>query len=79
MLDQRQAAPLPLLITDHDMEQRKRMVALDSDDIARLVALKDIVIPRAEQYTEAFFDHLGTIGAAAQLPPRPRSRAAPKR
>jgi rsbT co-antagonist protein RsbR len=71
MLDQPQAAPRPLVITGHDIEERRRMVALDSDDIARVVALKSIVAPHVEQYTEGFFSHLRTIGAAAALFARP--------
>jgi rsbT co-antagonist protein RsbR len=45
-------------ISDYDVEQRKRFVGLGSDDLARILALKNLVAPRAQDHANAFFDFL---------------------
>jgi rsbT co-antagonist protein RsbR len=57
----------PLLVTDQDVELRKAAVGLEQEDIERIVSLKNIIEPRVDHYTEAFFKRLAKIGGASPL------------
>ncbi len=50
-----------------DVERRKRFVGLENDDIARLAAIKPIVVQNADQFSAAFFDYLRSIEEAMLL------------
>ena len=41
--------------TDGEIEHWKKFVGLEGEDIPRILALKQVVTPRVEDYTEAFF------------------------
>jgi rsbT co-antagonist protein RsbR len=45
-------------INESAVERRKKIVGLDGADLSRIAALTEIVRPRIEQYTAAFFDYL---------------------
>ena len=51
---------------DGEIEHWKKFVGLEGEDIPRILALKQVVTPRVEDYTEAFFQHLATV---APFPP----------
>jgi len=65
MTDQYQRASQALMremgLNEANIERRKRIVGLEPDDLPRIVALRDIVAPRAAQYTSVFFDHLAGL------------------
>jgi len=54
-------------LNDAAIEQRKKIVALGPDDVRRIVALRDIVTPRVDAYTQSFFDHLAGLEDARGL------------
>lgn len=54
-------------INDPAIERRKKIVALDEADIARIVTVKDIVLSGVERYTAVFFDFLVGFEEARQL------------
>ena len=68
MLDATAADPeRQFSFTDQDIDRWKKVADVQKDDVARIVALKDVIEPRIEQYTDAFFDYLAKIGAAVDL------------
>jgi rsbT co-antagonist protein RsbR len=68
MLDQ-QSSPRSsaFSLSDADIERRKILVDLASDDMARIAALKDIVTQEGDRYTEEFFRYLRDLGEAPAL------------
>jgi rsbT co-antagonist protein RsbR len=65
-------APLPLdldrlQLSPHDVERRKVYIDLQPDDIARIAAIKDLVVRDADRYGVTFFDHLAGIEEASGL------------
>lgn len=54
-------------ITDFDVERRKKFVDLRPDDIARILAVKDVVAQHVDEHTAAFFDYLARLEEAATL------------
>jgi rsbT co-antagonist protein RsbR len=48
-------------LDDADIERRKRAVGLDAADLPRLAAIKDLVIQRANEYTDTFFKQLAEL------------------
>jgi rsbT co-antagonist protein RsbR len=54
-------------VANHDVDRRKKIVGLDQTDIARIVASKDVVLKRVDDYTEAFFNYLANLGEASAL------------
>jgi rsbT co-antagonist protein RsbR len=54
-------------IADFALEQRKRFVDLQNEDIARIIAVKDMVLLHAAEHAGAFFTHLSTLPEAADL------------
>lgn len=45
-------------VNESTVERRKKIVALESSDLARIGTIAEIVRPRVEQYTATFFDYL---------------------
>jgi len=54
-------------ITEKDVDRRKKFVGLGPDDVARLAAVRDSVIGKADPLTNAFFEHLTTLDEARVL------------
>src|SRR5262245_41017223 len=54
-------------ITEADIERRKKYVALGSDDLERLAAIRELIKANADVLTDAFFDHLAAIPEAKVL------------
>jgi len=54
-------------LTDRSVEQRRKYVGLERDDVTRIVALRDIVTRNVEQLTNAFFDYLKPFDEAKLL------------
>lgn len=68
MLDQPYAGrSRSLSVTDLDVDCRKRLAGLEPSDVTRIVALKDIVPRRIDDYIQEFFRHLSKAGAASAL------------
>jgi rsbT co-antagonist protein RsbR len=53
--------------TESDIEQRKKFVGLQPDDLSRLAAASPIVTARAGAYVAAFFDYLARFEETAAL------------
>lgn len=51
-------------IDDNEIEQRKKFVSLDSDDIKKVLKVADIVAKHADEFTKQFFDHLSKFNEA---------------
>lgn len=66
-----EAAPHALLhemgLDDAAIERRKKIVGLDPEDIPRILALKDLVTERADEYVDVFFHHLAGLDEARPL------------
>ncbi|HKP27542.1 MAG TPA: protoglobin domain-containing protein [Dongiaceae bacterium] len=45
--------------SEADIERRLKLVGLDTEDKARIATIRDIVVKAADEFTAAFFDHLG--------------------
>jgi rsbT co-antagonist protein RsbR len=56
-----------LQLNAHDIERRKAFVDFRPDDLARIAAIKDMVVHNADRYAATFFDHLAAIEEAAGL------------
>lgn len=56
-----------LALTPGDLEQRKRIVGLQSSDVARIRELAPALKPRAAELAAAFFEHLAEFDAAQPL------------
>jgi rsbT co-antagonist protein RsbR len=54
-------------LTEAAIERRQKIVGLEAADLARIAAIRDIVQPRAEAYTEVFFAHLASLEEARPL------------
>jgi rsbT co-antagonist protein RsbR len=54
-------------VADFAIEQRKRFVDLQNEDIARITAVKDVVLRHADEHSGAFFAHLSKLPEAADL------------
>src|SRR5690242_16066458 len=61
-----------LQFTESDIEQRKRFVGLQSDDLSRLAAVAPLVEARAGEYVAAFFEYLSRFNETATLLARPK-------
>lgn len=53
--------------TAHEAERRKLFVNLKSDDVQRIVAVRNFVAARADRYVTAFFDYLSGLTEVAAL------------
>jgi rsbT co-antagonist protein RsbR len=54
-------------LSEQDIERRKRYVALDRDDIARIISLKPLMAKHADAFVDSFFTHLSNIGESPAL------------
>ena len=68
-LEQRESFALmhQMGLNDGAIERRKQVVALEPTDLARIAKIRDLVLPRVEAYTAAFFDHLAKFDEARPL------------
>jgi rsbT co-antagonist protein RsbR len=57
----------PLTVTEHDIERWKQIAGIEPDDVTRIGALKDVIVPRLDQHVGAFFDALAKFGAGQLL------------
>jgi len=48
-------------ISEQNVARRRRIVSLEPADVARIVAIKDVVTSRTEELTSAFFDYLASM------------------
>jgi rsbT co-antagonist protein RsbR len=72
MSEPMQEGTVPALMRDMGLneagiERRKAVVALDPGDLARIAAIKDIVLARIDDYTAAFFNFLSSLDEARPL------------
>src|SRR5262249_33383061 len=68
MLDQQ--SPLrssPISLADAEIERRKIIVDLKTDDISRIATLKDLITQEGDRYTDLFFHYLRDLGEAPAL------------
>src|SRR5690348_12188808 len=54
-------------ITPEDVERRKRLAGLTSEDLARIASVRDLVTQNADPLTEAFFQFLAGFEEARVL------------
>jgi rsbT co-antagonist protein RsbR len=47
--------------SQEDIDRRLKLVSLEAEDMARISAIRDVVISNVDALTSAFFDHLGRI------------------
>jgi rsbT co-antagonist protein RsbR len=68
-----------LQLDSRDVDQRKKYVGLDPDDLTRLASIKDLVVPKVDEFTAVFFDFLRTVDEAAALFRNPQTLEEAKR
>jgi len=51
-------------MSERDIEHRKEMIGLDASDVRRLVALRELIGPRVEEFTSDFFSRLAGLDEA---------------
>jgi len=56
-----------LVLTDRDVERRRAIVALDVDDINRILGIRDLVTGNVDRYVATFISALEAIPEAAAL------------
>jgi rsbT co-antagonist protein RsbR len=54
-------------LNDAAIERRKKIVGFEPADVARIAALKELVMEHTEQYTTTFFNHLAGLEEARSL------------
>jgi len=54
-------------ITEPDIERRKLVVGLGADDLARLAAIRPLIVNHIDELVDAFFDHLSKLPEAKVL------------
>ena len=54
-------------MTEHEIQRRLRLVAFGPSDVKRVLALSDLIVHHAGEYTAAFFDYLRATDEAATL------------
>ena len=59
--------PSSFSLAPHEIDRRKKIVGLHQEDIARIVSVKNVVLKRVDDYTEAFFAYLANLGEATAL------------
>jgi rsbT co-antagonist protein RsbR len=68
MLDQQSLASAPSFsLSDADIERRRIIVDLSSEDVRRIATLKDLVSQEGDRYTDEFFRYLRDFGEAPAL------------
>ena len=48
-------------LTEANVVRRRKIVSLEPDDLARIAAIKALVLGRVEEYATVFFDYLGAL------------------
>ena len=71
LVEQARQQPDDAPFSDDDIERRTKLVHLEPDDLARLVAASTFISLRAEYYVSVFFDYLAGIEEAAALFAKP--------
>jgi rsbT co-antagonist protein RsbR len=68
-LEQRESFALmhQMGLNDGAIERRKQIVALEHSDLARIARIRDLVLPRVDEFTAAFFEHLAKFDEARPL------------
>lgn len=66
-------------LSTHDVEQRKRFVSFEIEDLAHIASIKELIIQGADQFTAVFFDTLSNFDEAATLFKRPEMLEEAKR
>jgi rsbT co-antagonist protein RsbR len=56
-----------LQLSPRDIERRKAFIDFQSDDVARIATIKELVVRNADRYASMFFDHLATAEEASGL------------
>jgi rsbT co-antagonist protein RsbR len=56
-----------LQLNSRDLERRKKFIALQSNDIARIATVRDVIVERADQLCATFFEYLSTFEEASGL------------
>jgi rsbT co-antagonist protein RsbR len=54
-------------LTEANIERRRKIIGIDSRDLSRIGAIRDLVSNAAEGYTAAFFEHLAGLEEARAL------------
>ncbi len=54
-------------MTEHEIQRRLKFVGFGSSDVKRVLALRDLIVHHAAEYTAAFFDYLRAVDEAAPL------------
>jgi rsbT co-antagonist protein RsbR len=54
-------------VIDFDIDRRRRFVDLKSEDVSRIVAIKDAVIRHVDEHANAFFNYLSQFEEAAPI------------
>jgi rsbT co-antagonist protein RsbR len=62
-----QANPTLREVIDFDIDRRKGFAGLKAEDVARIAAIKDLVVNHADEHGAAFFDYLSQFPEAASL------------
>jgi signal transduction histidine kinase len=60
-------AIVPALLSDDDIERRKRLAGLQDADLARIAAVRDLVVRSVDQFCAIFFDYLAGSREAGGL------------
>lgn len=67
MNDQQRGHGHLIEVGEFDIERRKVFVGLGAEDLARIAAVKDMVVKRVDEHTAVFFDFLSGLPEAAGL------------
>src|SRR5215471_4437476 len=60
-------AIVPVLLSDDDIERRQKLAGLQDADLARIAAVRDLVVRSVDQFCAIFFDCLAGSGEAGGL------------
>ena len=55
-------AIVPVLLSDDDIERRQKLAGLQDADLARIAAVRDLVVRSVDQFCAIFFDALLVVG-----------------
>jgi rsbT co-antagonist protein RsbR len=68
MLEEQQSLdPGLALVSEFDVERRKKFVDLQQADLVKIAALQELVAPHADEHATSFFDYLSRFQEAAGL------------
>ena len=54
-------------INEAAIERRRKIVGLEAADVTRILAIRELIKPRVEEYAATFFDHLASLEEARPL------------